>query len=126
MCGVDVKPTKLSYDLEVKTPIGEHCLMTSTVYKNCEFWVGERRLIIDLVALFIQGYDIIIGMDCLARYRAQLNSRTKVVEFDILGEPTLRLDVKGKLASSILISGIQTRKLLYKEVQGYLAYLINT
>ncbi|XP_071933750.1 uncharacterized protein [Coffea arabica] len=34
--------------------------------------------------------------------------------------------VKGKLASSALISGIQARKLLYKGAQGYLAYLINT
>ena len=50
---------------------------------------------VDLIALPIRGYDVIIGMDCLARYNAQLNCRTKVVEFRILGEPTLGLDVEG-------------------------------
>ena len=28
MCGIDMKPTKLSYDLEIRMPTGEHCLMT--------------------------------------------------------------------------------------------------
>ena len=92
---------------------------------GCEFWVGERKLVVDLIALSIQGYDVIIDMDCLARYNVQLNCRTKVVEFRIPGEPTLRLDVEGKLASSALISGIQSRKLLHKGAQKYLAYLIN-
>ena len=55
MCVIDMRLTKLSYDLEVRTPMGEHC----------EFWVGERRLTVDLITLPIRGYDVIIGMDCL-------------------------------------------------------------
>ena len=39
---------------------------------------------------------------------------------------TLRLDVRGRLVSSALISGIRARKLLSKGAQGYLAFLINT
>ncbi|XP_071924834.1 uncharacterized protein [Coffea arabica] len=65
-------------------------------------------------------------MDWLARYNVQLNCRTKIVELCILGEATLKLDVRGKLVSSALILGILVRKLLSKEVQGYLAFLINT
>ena len=34
--------------------------------------------------------------------------------------------MKGRMALPDLISGIQTRKLLSKGTQGYLAYLINT
>ena len=52
--------------------------------RDIEF--GERRR---------QGYDVILGMDCLIRYHAKLNCRTKLVEFCILGEATLKLDVKG-------------------------------
>ena len=125
MCDIDIKLIKLSYDLEVKTATSEHTLITNMVYRGCEFWVGERKLGVDLIALPIRGYDVIIGMDCLTRYNAQLNYRTKVVEFRIPGEPTLRLDAGGKLASSAIISGIQARKLLYKGAQEYLAYLIN-
>ncbi|XP_071933715.1 uncharacterized protein [Coffea arabica] len=65
-------------------------------------------------------------MDLLARYNAQLNCKTKVVELSIPGEATLRLDVRGWLVSSKLVSEIRVRKLLSKEAQGYLAFLINT
>ncbi|XP_071924856.1 uncharacterized protein [Coffea arabica] len=123
MCGIVVNPVKLPYDLEVKTPTGDESLITNMVYRNCEIWVGERKLVGDLISLDLKGYDVIIGMDLLARYNAQLNCKTKVVEFSIPGEATLRLDVRGRLASSALVSGIRARKLLSKGAQGYLAFL---
>ena len=80
---------------------------------------------VDLVSLDIKGYDIIIGMDCLARYHANLNYTTKIMKFCIPGEATLRLDIKGRLASSILISEFRVRKLISKGTQDYLTFLIN-
>ncbi|XP_071920681.1 uncharacterized protein [Coffea arabica] len=65
-------------------------------------------------------------MDWLAHYHARVGCRMKVVEFCILGEATLKLDVRGMLASSALISGIRTRKLLSHGAHGYLAFLVNT
>ncbi|XP_027169574.1 uncharacterized protein LOC113769313 [Coffea eugenioides] len=56
----------------------------------------------------------------------ELDCRTKKVDFHIPGEPTLQLDVRGKLISTTLISGIKARKLLSKGARGYLAVLINT
>ncbi|XP_071906014.1 uncharacterized protein [Coffea arabica] len=106
MCGIAVNPVKLPYDLEVKTPTGDQCLITNMVDKNCEIWVGERKLMGDLISFDLKRYDVIIGMDLLARYNAQLNCKTKVVEFSIPGEATLRLDVRGRLASSALVLGI--------------------
>ena len=125
MCGIDIKPASLPYDLEVSTPTGNHCLVTSLVYKDCEVWVGERKLLGDLISLSIKGYDVILGMDWLARYNAQLDSKKKVVELRIPGEATLRLDIRGRLASSALISGIRVRKLLNRGAQGFLVFLIN-
>ena len=49
-----------------------------------------------------------------------------MVEFSIPGEATLKLNIRGRLGSSALVSGIRARKLLSKGVQGYLAFLINT
>nr|XP_027101529.1 uncharacterized protein LOC113722417 [Coffea arabica] len=42
------------------------------------------------------------------------------------GEATLKLDVRGILASFALISGIRVRKLLSNGARGYLAFLVNT
>ena len=80
---------------------------------------------VDLISLDIKGYDVIIGMDCLAKNHAKVDCRLKVVEFGIPGEATLRFDAKGRMASSALISGIRARRLLYKGAHGYLTFLIN-
>ena len=103
---VDGKPAKLTYDLEVRTLTGDQCLTSNLVYRNCEIWVGERKLLADLISLPIKRYDVILGMDWLTQYHARLDCKMKVVELCIPGEATLRLDVRGKLALSALISGI--------------------
>ncbi|XP_071917185.1 uncharacterized protein [Coffea arabica] len=125
MSRIDEKPVKLPFDLEVRTPMGNKSIITSLAYKNCEFWVGEHKMLVDLVSLDIKGYDVIIGMDFLSHYHAKLDCRAKVVEFWISGEATLKLDVKDRLASSAMISGVRARKMLYKGAQGFLAFLIN-
>ncbi|XP_071921795.1 uncharacterized protein [Coffea arabica] len=125
MSGIDVQPVKLPFDLEVRTPMGNRSIITSLAYKNCEFWVGERKMLVDLVSLDIKGYDVIIGMDFLAHYHAKLDCRAKVVEFWIPGKATLKLDVKGRLASSAMISGVRARKMLFGGAQGFIAFLIN-
>ena len=81
MYGIDVKAERLPYDLEVRTPTGNQSLLANEVYRNCDIWVGERKLVVDLISLAIKGYDIIIGMDWLARYHAQIDYRTKMIEF---------------------------------------------
>ncbi|XP_027109390.1 uncharacterized protein [Coffea arabica] len=126
MCGIDINSIKLPYDLEVRTPTGNQNLITNMIYQNCEVWIGERKLVVDLISLDLKGYDVIIGMDWLASYNIQLNCKTKVVEFCIVGDATLKLDVKGRLVSSALFSKIRVKKLLNKGAQGYLVFLINT
>ena len=64
---------------------------------------------VNLISLAIKMYDVITGMDWLARYHARLDCRTKVVDFCIPGETTLRLDVRGTLFSSTLISEVRVR-----------------
>ncbi|XP_071923145.1 uncharacterized protein [Coffea arabica] len=96
MLGIDVKAERLPYDLEVRTPTGNQILVANEVYRNCEIWVGERKLVVDLISLTIKGYDVILGMDWLAHYLARVDCRMKVVEFCIPGEATLKLDVRGE------------------------------
>ncbi|XP_071925131.1 transposon Tf2-1 polyprotein [Coffea arabica] len=125
MSGIAVRPVKLPFDLEVRTPMGDKRIIASLAFKDCEFWIGERKMLVDLISLDIKGYDVIIGMDFLGQYHAKLDCRAKVVEFCIPGEATLRLDVKGRLASSAMISGIRARKMLSKGAQDFLAFMIN-
>ena len=89
MAHIDVKAEKLPYDLEIKTPITNKSIIANMMYKGCEVWIGERKLSVDLIELALKGYDIILGMDWLAKYHACLDCDTKKVDFHIPGEPTL-------------------------------------
>ena len=82
-------------------------------------------MLADLLNLTIKRYDVILRMNWLARYHAQLDYKMKLVELHIPEEATLKLDVRGRLASSALILGIRVRKLLSNGVKGYLVFLIN-
>nr|XP_027109206.1 uncharacterized protein LOC113729075 [Coffea arabica] len=37
MSGIDIKPVRLPFDLEIRTPMGHKSIITSLAYKNCEF-----------------------------------------------------------------------------------------
>ncbi|XP_027122132.1 uncharacterized protein [Coffea arabica] len=126
MAHIDIKAEKLPYDLEIKTPITNKSILANKMYKGCDGWIGERKLSVDLIELTLKGYDLILDMDWLAKYYACLDCSTKKVDLCIPGEPTLQLDVQGKLASTTFISGIRARKLLSKGARGFLAMLINT
>ena len=63
MCEIDVKVERLSYDLEVKTPTGDQSLLANAVYRNYDVWIGERKLVVDLISLAIKRYDVIIRID---------------------------------------------------------------
>ena len=60
----------------------------------------------DLMDLAIKEYDVILDMDWLARYHTQLNCKTKTIKLCIPRETIIKLDVKDRLVSSALISGI--------------------
>nr|XP_027109228.1 uncharacterized protein LOC113729095 [Coffea arabica] len=57
MAEIDVQPVRLPFDLEVRTSMGNKGIITSLAYKNCEFWIGERKMLVDLISLDIKGYD---------------------------------------------------------------------
>ncbi|XP_027071920.1 uncharacterized protein [Coffea arabica] len=59
---IDVRPIKLSYDLKVKKPPGNQSLIANLMYRNCEVWVGDQKLLADLIGLSIKGYDVILGI----------------------------------------------------------------
>nr|XP_027067807.1 uncharacterized protein LOC113693474 [Coffea arabica] len=126
MAHIVIKAEKLPYDLEIKTPITNKSILANMMYKGCDVWIGERKLSVDLIELALKGYDLILGMDWLAKYHERLDCSTKKVDLHIPGGPTLQLDLRGKLASTTLISGIRAQKLLSKGARGFLAMLINT
>ncbi|XP_065854728.1 uncharacterized protein [Euphorbia lathyris] len=120
-----VPPTMLDCPLSVATPIGD-VLDINLAFKNCLVKVGERELLADLVLLEMLDFDVLLGMDWLASYHPSLNCYSKLVTFKIPGEIEFQFQGDRSMAPHSLISAIAARRLLYKNCEGFLAYVKDT
>ena len=73
-------PSPLGEPLIVAMPMG-HSLLANSVYKYCETFLGGKLLMIDLIALSMVDFDVILGMDWLAFFHVTLDCHNKVVKF---------------------------------------------
>ena len=74
------KPSKMLFPSSVMTPLSDE-LETDIFFPSCPVLVEGRELFADLVLLDVIDFDVILGMDWLARHYASLDCREKVVIF---------------------------------------------
>ena len=60
--------SKLPYTLSISTPMDE-TVRVSTCFKEFELLLGGKSLMVDLIPLAMEDFDIILGMDFLETYR---------------------------------------------------------
>ena len=76
----------MNYQLVVSTPVGAK-LTTNVYYKGCEIIIGEMKTQADLIKIGEMEYDLILGMDWLSTYRAQVDCHQKRIIFKLEGAP---------------------------------------
>ena len=112
------------FPLSITTPLSDE-LEKDIFFPSCPVLVEGRELLVDLVLLDVLEFDVILGMDWLARHYASLDCREKVVIFRIPNDDEFHF--RGDKASmpQNLISAITARKMLRMGCQGYLAMVRN-
>lgn len=70
----------MDFILTVSTPLGK-IMLTELVCKACTLRIRDRELIVDLILIEFEDFDIILGMDFLASYHATIHCYTKEVVF---------------------------------------------
>nr|XP_009801148.1 PREDICTED: uncharacterized protein LOC104246933 [Nicotiana sylvestris] len=75
-------PRMLSQSVEVSTPVGDS-IVANHVYRGCTVLNNDRPTSVDLVELVMLDFDVIMGMDWLAAFYANIDCRAK----DIGKEP---------------------------------------
>ena len=83
---IGFKTEILPYWMEVSIPTGDKKLETDRICRNSEVKVCGKVFPADLISLQINGYDVILGMDWLARYYVQIDCRTKDVSLCVKGQ----------------------------------------
>ena len=103
----------------VTTPIGSR-YQSEFVARNCTITIQGKRFLADLILLGIQGYDVILGMDWLTKYRAIVDCRQKTL--NLLIPEGERMTYTGKYLNPTisLISVIKAHKLMQKGCPAFL------
>ncbi|KAI3514654.1 hypothetical protein L1887_13250 [Cichorium endivia] len=116
---------RLEYELVIDVAGGASKIVSkeiSHVKVECsgtEFWV-------DLILLDVGGFDVVLGMDWLAKYDAEILCGKKMVRVKTPeGEPILIYGDKRRVPTSV-INVMKARRCLRKGCQSYLAYVVDT
>ncbi|KAL5583320.1 hypothetical protein UlMin_015762 [Ulmus minor] len=88
--------------------------------------VADRELYVDLIILDMYDYDIILGMDFLAKYNATIECRKRRVTFRPGNEDEFSFDGEPRKKGKAIISSMKARKMLLSGCQGFLASVVDT
>ncbi|GAV76264.1 zf-CCHC domain-containing protein/RVP_2 domain-containing protein [Cephalotus follicularis] len=109
--------SRLSYVLEVSTPVGT-CLLSDTIMKDCEIVIAGMELSADLIVLPIRDFDVILGMDWLYAHHACVDCYNKMMTF-YLQDGTECKFIREKNVTAPIISYTRAQKYLKQGCAGY-------
>ena len=84
-----------------------------------------RELFIDIISLDMKDYDVILGMDFLAKYGASIDCRCRRVIFQPDGEEAFEFLGEPKKNDKVLLSALEVRKLIHDGCEAYLAHVVD-
>jgi len=112
----------LNQNITVSTPTGD-VVTCKKIIEDCPIIKGDRVLPANLAMFRMLGFDIILGMDWLSKYYANIDCRKKEVIFRSPSEEEFKLCGSQVRATSPLLSAIQARQSIRCGAQAFLAYI---
>ncbi|XP_050227663.1 uncharacterized protein LOC126677201 [Mercurialis annua] len=119
------QPAYLQNPLSVATPMGES-MDADIVYSSCPVNVQGRELLADLILLEVLAFDVILGMDWLARHNASVDCREKLVTFNTPGIEVVSLQSEKLKSTASIISAMKAQRMMRKGCPAFLAIVLDT
>jgi len=119
-----VQPMRVGKGVVIGTPLGETVLI-EYVYKGCRVRIGDVEMMVDLLPLDLYDFEMILGMDWLVTYRAQIDCFTKTVTLQDEGGRRVEFRGERNIIPNSIISVVTARKLLRNGCTTYLAYVVD-
>ncbi|KAL5548506.1 hypothetical protein UlMin_003737 [Ulmus minor] len=101
-------------------------MISSYWLRNVPIVIFGRELSVNLIILDMRDYDVILGMDFLAKYEATINCKARSVNFRPQGDDQFEFVGKKNKDQKVFISAMKARKLLINGCNGFLASVIDT
>jgi hypothetical protein len=120
LCRLTTEPLELN--MCVTTPVGDTITCRKGV-NNCPIGIEGRILPAKLAVFGMLGFDVILGMDWLAKYDASINCRRKEVTFRPHGIDEFTFCGSNVQSILPLLSAVQAMKSVRDGAQTYLVYV---
>jgi hypothetical protein len=120
LCKLSTEP--LDQNICVVTPIGDAITCRKCV-DNCPIVIEGKTLPAKLAVFSMLGFDVILGVDWLLKYKANINCRGKEVTFCLQGVEEFKFRGSKVRAIPPLLSAVQVIKSVREGAQAYLAYV---
>ena len=101
-------------------------LFSDRVVRDSKVLIEGRGFPVDLVALYMRDFDVVLDMDWLSRHRATLDCYKKEVKLHRPGKLEVKFRGICRDLSSSMIYAMTAQRMLRKGCQGYLAYVVET
>jgi len=93
----------------------------SQICPHCEVEILGHRFQADLIPFKLGGSDVILGMDWLSKYHANIDYKNKRVKLRTLDKKVVVF--RGQKQTKKFLTIMQTKKLLRQGCEAYLAYV---
>lgn len=119
-----IQPEPLGFELLVSQPMSRGTICT-TVHRYCDLRFGDVCFSVDLIALEMSHFDVILDMDWLSANHVSINCAHKSV---IIKSSDREFCFKGMgvISPPYLVSVAQARRLLKNGCQGFLCSVLST
>jgi len=119
---LNVHVRKIVRELFINTPLGEE-VEIEDVYEGFTILIKDYELKVDLIALNMLDFDIILEMGCLSMYLAKMDCYAKIIILRMSNSGEVEFTGERNTVFNRLISMMTTRKLIIKWCEVFLAYL---
>ncbi|XP_075515553.1 uncharacterized protein LOC142550200 [Primulina tabacum] len=113
------KPDKLTEHFQIATPTSR-AIETDEIYRDCKISISGQTFSADLIQLIMVDFDVILGMDWLARNSAMVDCKGKRVKLRTPDQEEVVFHGKSK-DRKLLLSASQAWRAMKSEEDIYLA-----
>ena len=117
-------PKPLSSALEVETT-DDNRVVIKEEYDDCNIQIDGRSIPLKLLPITLGEFDVIIGMDWLAKNQAKIVCDKKIIQIESPDGGTMVIYGDRSNRKSSIISLAKARRCVRKGCQSYLAYVID-
>ncbi|KAD3336153.1 hypothetical protein E3N88_31672 [Mikania micrantha] len=120
---VNVKKIENAFNIE--TALGKSTRVTEAIEDNCYIDIESHRFPVKLFLITLGGFDVVLGMDWLAKHEANIVCRRNMIFLTALNGSSVTVYGDKVFNAPKVISMIKASEFMRRGCEAYLAYVID-